>query len=146
MIFYCKSKAHTPCIHTNTQTAYAQCTASHKLHMWAYDQQSVTLINEFSVRKCDSFCLPETYKLFMWVFSKGVKTSTVPHDHHYPGHQCFKWDCVCLLLHIFESLLLPNCLRVIMFLCMPQLYCVHAVGRQFHVWGMPPTFIHLHSL
>lgn len=49
---------------------------------------------------------------------------------------------------VFLHVLLPlhNCLHVFMFAHTPDLHCACAstLGRQYHVRGMPPTFLHLH--
>lgn len=74
-----------------------------------------------------------------------MQTTTGPNVQHYPG----PGTCVIVLSIIvcvcrvsaFAHVWLPA------FLHMPQLDYVVAfpVSRQFQVWGMPPTFIHLHS-
>lgn len=93
--------------------------------------------------------------LFIWPKHKnsftlvlnGHENKHCSNEHHYLGQACFSvLECVCSLRALmFESLLLPqnNHLHMLMFLHMPELYCV-CVGRQFHVRGIPPTFLHLH--
>lgn len=109
--------------------------------------ENITLGSELNVRKrycsSDRNIKKQLYIGFKWPWKQALfQWASLPRS------TMFQCPCVCvcsLRALMFESLLLPqnNHLHMLMFLHIPELYCV-CVGRQFHVRGIPPTFLHLH--